>query len=58
MKVTFNNGYYIVKDGTRECGYRADILPGLRTKYEERIKQGQRALEDLEAIEQYKEEQS
>lgn len=53
MKVTFNNGYYIVKTETRESHYRADVIKGSKEATEEQIKHLQRALKDLEAIERY-----
>lgn len=56
MKVTFNNGFYIVKTETREAHYRADRLEDRRVGYQAKIKAAQRALKDLEAIAQYIEE--
>lgn len=53
MKITFNNGYYIVKTATREAQYRADILTQTHNEYEVRVALLQRKLRDLEAIAQY-----
>ncbi len=55
MKVTFNNGYYIVKTETRESSYRAEHLAVLRHDYKVKIEAAQRALDDLEAIGQFRE---
>ena len=60
MKVTFNNGYYIVKTETREAQYREDDVNSGRSAeyYANRIKHLQRSLDDLAAIEQYITDQS
>jgi len=53
LEVTFNSGYYVVKDGTREAQYRAEDLNATTAHYEGQVKRAKRALEDLEAIAQY-----
>ena len=58
MKVTFNGRYYIIKTALRETLYPAHDLKEVQGEYEIRLAFAERALKDLEAIEQYRKEQS